>query len=178
MSREGALLVMVGVALVAIGLLAWAWWRRTHRDAALTAPVGEAPAGASIVAVYSGFYVATTRHGEPLERLAISRLGFRSRVDVTVTDRGIALDLTGQPRLWLSADRLVDAGQSTVAIDRVVEKDGLTRLSWRIADDTIVDSFFRPQQASARALADAIRPLISNSAPTSDPTSTPTGSDV
>ena len=61
----------------------------------------------------------------------------------------------------VDADGVVDAGQATVAIDRVVERDGLTRVTWRIDDDTLVDTYLRPQDASAKALADAIRPLTS-----------------
>lgn len=160
MSREGALVVMIGVAVVLLVLLAVAWMRRTRRDARYTAPVGELPEGAVETAAFSGLYVATTRHDEPLERLAITGLGFRSRVDVTVTTAGVALDLQGQPRIALTRDRLVDAAQATVAIDRVVERDGLTRISWRIDDDTVVDTYLRPQDASAKALADAVRPLI------------------
>ncbi len=160
MSREAALAVMIGVALVALALLAWAWMRRTRRDAGYSAPIGEAPADAAVRAVFPGLYVATTRHDEPLERLAIRGLGFRSRVQVTVTDAGVILDLPGQPRMFLATDRLVDAAQATVAIDRVVERDGLTRVSWRIDPDTVVDTYLRPQDASARALADAIRPLL------------------
>jgi len=159
-SREGALVVMIGVAVVLLVLLAVAWMRRTRRDARYTAPVGELPEGAVETAAFSGLYVATTRHDEPLERLAITGLGFRSRVDVTVTTAGVALDLQGQPRIALTRDRLVDAAQATVAIDRVVERDGLTRISWRIDDDTVVDTYLRPQDASAKALADAVRPLI------------------
>lgn len=160
MSREGALAVMIGVAVVALAVLAWAWMRRTRRDAGFAAPIGEAPAGASVLATFPGLYVATTRAGEPLERLAIRGLAFRSRADITVTDAGVVLDLPGQPRMFLPTDRIVDAAQATVAIDRVVERDGLTRLSWRIDDDTVVDTYLRPQGASARSLADAIRRLL------------------
>ena len=69
----------------------------------------------------------------------------------------------------LTPDRIVDVGQSTVAIDRVVEPGGLTRLTWRTDAGTVVDSYFRPQDASARALADAIRGIL---------TPTQTGSDA
>lgn len=157
MTREGALLVIVAVAAVLLGLGVWAWVRRTRRDEGLPAPVGELPGDARVSGTYPGLYVATTRAGEPLERLAIRGLGFRSRVDIAVTDAGVVLDLAGQPRMLIRADRIVDAGQATVAIDRVVERDGLTRLSWRITDDTVVDSYLRPQEASAKALADDIR---------------------
>ncbi|MET0781376.1 MAG: hypothetical protein ABWY26_02255 [Microbacterium sp.] len=160
MTREGALAVMVGGALVLLGLLAWAWWRRTRRDSGLPAPVGEAPKDATTLSTHETLYVATTRHGEPLERLAIRGLAFRSRADLTVTSAGIALDLTGQPRLFLPTERIAEVAQATVAIDRVVERDGLVRISWRLDGDTLVDSYIRPQDASARAVSDEIGALL------------------
>lgn len=169
MTRETALLVIVLVAVALVALGAWAWMRRARRDRGLTAPVAEVPEGASTIGAFSALYVATTRHGEPLERLAIRGLAFRSRADVTVTDAGVALDLTGQPRVFLATSRILGAGQATVAIDRVVEPDGLARLSWRLDDGTVVDSYLRPQDASARALTGAIGGILS---------STKTGNDV
>ena len=160
MTREGALAVMIAVAVVLLGLLAWAWWRRTRRDSGMQAPVGEAPTDAAILSAHETLYVATTRHGEPLERLAIRGLGFRSRADLTVTSAGVALDLTGQPRLFLPTERIVEVGQATVAIDRVVEKDGLVRIAWRLDGETVVDSYIRPQDASARAVSDEIGALL------------------
>jgi hypothetical protein len=177
MTREGALLVMIGVAVLLVAIGVFAWWRRTRRDATLVAPVGELPDGARTTYSSSGFYVATTRHGEPLERLAIARLGFRSRADVTVTERGVALDLVGQPRIVLGTDRLVSAELATVAIDRVVEPGGLVRLVWN-ADRTDgtreqVDSYLRPQDGSARALATAIAATLQ--APSTSTTPPTTG---
>lgn len=173
MTREMALLIIVAFTLALMGLGIWAWRRRTHRDAGLTAPRGDVPADAEVVSRFSGFYVATTRHDEPLERLAIRGLAFRSRVEGTVTTAGVALDLPGQPRLLLAASDLTAADQATVAIDRVVEKGGLARIAWRIDSDTIVDSYFRPQDTSARAVVDAVSTLISPQNST-----TPTGTDA
>ena len=160
MTREGALVIVIAVTVALLALLVWAWRRRTRRDAHLAAPVGEIPAGTATISAWTALYVATTRHGEPLERLAIDGLGFRSRSDVTVTDAGVALDVTGRPRIFLPADRIVDVAQATVAIDRVVERDGLVRLAWRLDDGTVVDSYFRPQDAPARALADAVAAIL------------------
>ena len=171
MTREAALLVIVGVAIVLLALGVWAWRRRVRRDSGLAAPVGEIPDGARHLASIPVLYVATTAHGSALERLAIRGLGFRARGTVIVTDAGVALDLQGQHRLFVPSARVVEVGQATVTIDRVVERDGLTRLVWRIDEDTLVDSYFRPQDASARALAAAIEPILPV------PTSPPTGSD-
>ncbi|MFH8249822.1 hypothetical protein ACH3VR_05565 [Microbacterium sp. B2969] len=169
MSQQGALLTMISVAVALLVTLVWAWIRRTRRDQALRAPVVDAPAGANVTTSFDGFYVATTKHGEPLERLAIRGLGFRSRAEVIVTDHGVALDLTGQPRVFLPTARIVGVAQATVAIDRAVEPDGLVRLDWRTDDGTVVDSYFRPQDASARSLADAVAAIL---------TPTPTGNDA
>lgn len=167
MSREGALVVMIGVAVMLIGLGVWAWLRRMRRDVQPLLAPGEIPDGATTTGEYDVLYVATTAHDQPLERIAAPGLAFRSRATVTVTDRGIALDLTGSPRAFLATDRIVEVGQSTVAIDRVVEKDGLTRLVWMTDAGTTVDSYLRPQNVSAHALADAIGTHT-----------TPTGSDA
>ncbi|WP_214467054.1 PH-like domain-containing protein [Microbacterium flavescens] len=169
MSQQNAILIMVGAALVLLALGTWAWLRRGRRDSGLRAPVAEIPPGAAIRSVLPVLYVATTRHEQPLERLSIRGLAYRSRADLTIADAGIALDLTGHPRVFIDADRIVGAGQATVAIDRVVERDGLLRLSWRLDDGTVVDSYLRPQTVSARSVADDIAGIG---------TSTQTGSDA
>jgi hypothetical protein len=176
-SREAAVLVMAAVAVVLIltGLLAWR--RRSRRDAGLSAPAGDAPEGAVVRFRSTGLYVATTRHDQPLERLAIRGLAFRSRADVTVTDRGLALDLTGQPRVFLAVGALVSVGQATVAIDRVVERDGLVRLAWTTPEGDVVDSYLRPQDVSARALSDAIADILPTTSTPLTPQQTP-GSDA
>ncbi len=166
MSREAALAVTIAFTAALLAVLAWAWWRRMRRDSGLSAPVGEVPVEAAALSRHEALYVATTRHGEPLERLAIRGLGFRSRADLTVTSAGVALDLTGQPRFFIPTEQIVDVAQATVAIDRVVERDGLVRIAWRRDGQTVVDSYLRPQDASARAVADEIGALL-----------TPTGTD-
>lgn len=159
MTREGAVAIMIAAAVAILAALALGWRLRTRRDRGLRAPFGEPPVGAVAAHWFPALYVATTRHDEPLERLAIKGLAFRAKAELIVADSGLVIDLAGQPRIHVPAERIASVGQSTVAIDRVVEKDGLVRVTWRIDDATLVDSYFRPQDASARALADAIAPL-------------------
>jgi hypothetical protein len=167
-TREGVLLLTLAFVVVLIGVGALAWMRRRRRDGGVQVPLGEAPDGASTLAQHRTLYVATTAYGEPLERLALQGWGFRSRADLVVTDAGLAVDLTGQPRAFFDTDRITEVDQATVAIDRVVEPGGLVRIAWRLDDGTLVDSYFRPQDASARAVADSIRPLLSPSSTGSD----------
>ncbi|MDW4572508.1 hypothetical protein R8Z57_06900 [Microbacterium sp. M3] len=160
MTREGALTIIVAVAVGLIGLLVWAWWRRMRRDAVALVHPGELPADAHVRGSYDVLYVATTRRYAPLERIAAPGMGFRSKATVTVADEGVAVAMTGQEPFLLAPEQIVDVSQSTVAIDRVVEPGGLTRLTWRTDANTTVDSYFRPQDASARALADAVAAIL------------------
>jgi len=176
MTHETILLLTIGLAVVLLAVGAGAWWRRSKRDIGLAAPTGDIPAGARVRETFAVLYVATTRHDEPLERLAIRGLGFRSRADITVTDRGLGIDLVGQPGLFLPVSSIAEVGQATVAIDRVVEPDGLVRLVWRTGDH-LVDSYFRSQDSSSRAVADAIAGILPAISPTSTST-TPTGIDA
>jgi hypothetical protein len=168
-TREGALTITVIVTLALIGVLVWAWARKAKRDAGPLIQPAELPASARVLATFETLYVATTKHDAPLERIAAPGMAFRDRATVTIADAGVAIDLTGQARIVLTPERIVDVGQSTVAIDRVVEPGGLTRLTWRTDVHTVVDSYFRPQDASARALADSIRSIL---------TTTSTGTDA
>ncbi len=160
MNREQALMLMIGIAIVLLALMAWGWYRRTRRDAEPLTGAHDLPEGTAVRARYDGLYVATTRHGEPLERIAAPGLGYRSRAEITIADAGIALDIPGQQRLVIPAERLVEVAQATLAIDRVVEKDGLVRVAWRTDPGTTVDTYLRARDASAAALAGSIRPLI------------------
>lgn len=183
MTREGALLVIIAVTLALVALGVWGWRRRGRRNAVRLIQPSELAPDAAVLGAFDGLYVATTAHDAPLERINAPGLGFRSRVGVTVTPAGVALDLTGQPRIVLTPDRIVDVAQSTVAIDRVVEKDGLTRLSWRTDAGDVVDTYLRPQQASARSLADAVRAILPQTPtgapqPQTGPHTAPTGTDA
>lgn len=176
MTRDGVIAAMIVLAVVLFALGVWAWRRRTRRDSGLAAPVGEIPTGATVVCELDGFYVATTPRDEPLERLAIRGLAFRSRTGVTVTSAGVALDLTGQPRMFVPLGVIDGVDRANVAIDRVVEPGGLVRLQWRLGE-TAVDTYLRAQDAGSRTLATAIAGILS---PTSDPSAPtiPTGTDA
>lgn len=148
-------LAMLALALIVIGLMAWGWRNRTRRDGALTVPFGEFADTPDTVHA-GGLYVATTAHDEPLNRLAVRGLAFRSRVSVAVDTPGIMLGGVASETVLIPADAITSVGRATVVIDRVVEPDGLVRISWRIAPDTIVDTYLRLQQTSPDTLIAAI----------------------
>jgi hypothetical protein len=173
MTREGAIAVMIALAVVLLALMAWGWWRRTRRDRSLAAPT-DVPVDAVVTASFSGLYVATTHHDAPLDRVAVRHLAFRGRCRIDVTTRGVLLRITGEPDVFVDRASIVGVGRATWTIDRVVERDGLVVLSWRLEPATVVDSYLRLQGGDPDALVHAIDPLR----PSAATTATPTGNDA
>ncbi|MDT0157186.1 hypothetical protein Q9R19_06055 [Microbacterium sp. ARD32] len=162
MSRELAILVTVAVAVLILVAMAIGWRRRVRRDSALTAPIG-VPEHAEVVARHEVLYVATTAHDQPLERIAMTPLAYRARGELALTDRGAALSLDGAPTVFIATERLLAADLATVAIDRVVEPNGLIRLVWRVTDGTIVDSYLRPASAGSQQILPELQRLVAGS---------------
>nr|WP_179435482.1 hypothetical protein [Microbacterium pseudoresistens] len=133
---------MLVVTLGVLAAMLFAWRARLRRDSRLSAPLG-VPEHAAIIDRREIAYVATTRHDEPLERLAVKPLVYRARGEAVITDRGLALSLDGTPTVYLASERIVAVDRATVAIDRVVEPGGLVRIVWRLDEATTVDSYLR-----------------------------------
>jgi hypothetical protein len=140
------LLPTLGILAVVVIVLALAivgWRRRVRRDASsgggystpgtLSAPTAEQPV----------LYVATTKAGQHLERLALPRLSFRGNATVTVRPEGITLAVSGEQAVFVPAAVISGVGAASVAIDRAVERDGLLRLGWTTSGGTAADSYFR-----------------------------------
>ncbi|MCU1545782.1 MAG: hypothetical protein JWP30_882 [Homoserinimonas sp.] len=172
--------VLMGIVLVVlVGLLALMYlgWRgRQRRQSGLpkTQPV-PADRGADLIST-EVFYVATTMANEPLNRVAVSGLGYRARASVTVSERGVILAIPGEADAFIPAAHLRGVDRATWTIDRVVEKGGLIVLAWNLtADDTTVavDSYLRLADGSTEAaLVSAMRELLRTPQP-QNPVHTP-----
>lgn len=135
--------VIIGAILLLAILGMYLGWRaraRRQSDIAAPPPVPESPGPIAIVA--SGLYVATTRAGEPLERITVRGLGFRSRATVSVAEQGVILELTGQPPMFIARDVLRGVDRGTWTIDTAVESGGLVVISWQLGDREL-DSYLR-----------------------------------
>lgn len=168
MTLERTLLAIV-FGLLVLGLLllmARSWRRRGTRDGHLSAyPVPAAPAAALLTERVA--YVATTKHGLPLERLLPRGLRFRAQGTLSVAQDGLTVTLAGSEALFMPAGELCEVSETTWAIDRAVETDGLSCVSWRMnstapGEPTIADSYFRVIDPARRAaVVTAISHLIS-----------------
>jgi hypothetical protein len=122
---------LMGLALIAIltGIAIWSWRRRVSKQEALM------PAPREIQTLAEGqkaFYVATTFAGRRLERVTAHGLGHRGRATLKVEADGIHISRTGEFSFMIPRIDLLSQGSNSAVIDRAVEKDGLTTLSWRL----------------------------------------------
>ncbi|TFC57198.1 hypothetical protein [Cryobacterium sp. TMB1-7] len=183
-SRTIATIITALVLLAVLALMLRSWRRRTKRDAALPAGYPQPADRGRELASAAALYVATTPRDTPLERLNIPGLGFRARGGVTVTEKGVLIELAGSPALFIPADAVQLVADATVAIDRVVEPGGLLLLGWRLNSvgvdttdpdtPTGVDSYFRfSDPVDRRAITEAIRSITAEPGTTEPGTTEP-----
>jgi hypothetical protein len=152
--------VLIGFAVI-IGLAIWGWTARKRRQRTIpaTAPM-PADVGA-LHAEFDGFYVSTTLDGQPLNRVAVRGLGFRSRATIAVTDTGVVLALPGN-NVFVPRETIREVTRANYTIDRVVEPGGLVLLAWTLGtgttSETRLDSYLRVPETEQ--LVAAIEGLI------------------
>lgn len=160
MDRLLPTLIILAVLVAIVGLMVLGWQRRRRRQSGLggLALIPDQVSAARLVV--DGWYVATTYANQPLERIAVRGLGFRSRATVAVHPEGIVLDRRGSEPAHIPTADLRSSGRATWAIDRVVERDGLVVIGWMLGS-TPVDSYFRlPNPTDAAQLVSAVTALL------------------
>lgn len=147
---------VIVIAVPAAILAVWGWRRRLRRQQAVPdLPV--VPAGLEVVSAHRGKYVATTTQGAPLDRITVRGLAFRGLATVVVTADGLIVARDGERDLWIARAALVGIDRATWTIDRVVERNGLHLVRWRLADRE-VDTYLRLDEP--REFDDAVASLI------------------
>lgn len=148
-----ALLCAAFVALLAVlaitGLLAR---RRRQRDIEAPTPwIDAAP-----VLVAEALYVATTRAGDPYDRVFAHGLGFRGRTRLAIDRDGVQL-VADRTELRIPAERIRSVERATWTIDRVVEPGGIIVVAHELGAD--VDTYLRIIGDDREAF-DALRGLV------------------
>ncbi len=156
--NQSQLIVGILIAVLVVGvflLMLRSWRRRVARQAPLGA-LATPPAGIAF-ATLEGLHLGTTFAGRPLDRVAVTPLGFRARGLVLVRPDGVELQLDGAGPVFIPVADLIGHGRATWTIDRGVEEDGLNRISWRL-HGTSLDSYFRMREPDG--FDDAVDRLI------------------
>jgi len=162
--------LVVAFLLILLALMFFGWRRRQRSQAGIprphTLPDDLEAASLSL----SGFYVATTVAGEPLNRIAVAGLGYRARATVGVHAAGLALAIPGQAPIFIPATDIRSVQKATWTIDRAVEQGGLILVRWALgnagADQLEVESYLRFGDDS-EALFESVQELHATSQPSS-----------
>jgi hypothetical protein len=163
MDRTVLLIEVFAGFVVIIGLAIWGWTARRRRQSSIPAPQPLPTDVGELRGEFEGFYVSTTLDGQPLNRVAVRGLAFRSRATIAVADAGVVLALPGN-NVFVPRDDIREVTRANYTIDRVVEPGGLVLLAWDLGE-TKVDTYLRVEETTE--LVSAIESLLSG-APVSE----------
>lgn len=130
--------LIIAVVAVILSLMVLSWRRRARSQSHLPA-LAPVPADlGEVLGTFDGLYLATTPSGDRLNRITVHGLGFRERGSVVVATTGFVI----LGNRFIAAGAAHGVSRASWTIDRGVEPDGLSVVSWTLGD-TAVDSYFR-----------------------------------
>ena len=127
-------LYQVGLAFAAVLLSVIAWagvtWRKRSRAQDLEIATPEYTEFSNVGT--NGYYIATTYAGQPLHRVSAHGLGFAGKAFLDVSEQGVRVHRIGERSFRIDSSSLLDLARTSGVIDKVVEKDGLLSLRWKL----------------------------------------------
>ncbi|MET7573873.1 hypothetical protein ABZT04_36125 [Streptomyces sp. NPDC005492] len=165
---------LVGLALF-IALVYWlmreGWkWRGTLQGDLPELPAVPEEQGPAKLAVLSmtGRYHGSTTAGQWLDRIVAHGLGTRSRVELTLTEAGLAVVRPGATDFFIPAGALREALLGKGIAGKVLSEGGLLIVTWAHGD-RLIDSGFRSDQAAEHTeWVDTLNSMINKSLQTTD----------
>ncbi|MDP9496287.1 MAG: transporter [Actinomycetota bacterium] len=159
MTGDRVLLTLATLAFAAgVSLLMLRGWRSRQRRQADVPPPPRPPAdpGPPVTEPVRGVFVGTTSAADWLDRIAVHGLSTRAAATLTVHETGVLVARDGADDLWLPYDDVLDAESGDALAGKVVGRDGLLIVTWRLGDRTLLSGFRGPRSAHP-ALAEAVR---------------------
>ncbi|CAM5630444.1 PH-like domain-containing protein [Streptomyces narbonensis] len=123
----------------------WKWRGSLQSDLPELATAPEAPGAATLT--LSGRYHGSTTAGQWLDRIVAHGLGTRSRVELTLTDAGIAVVRPGANDFFIPAEALREARLDKGIAGKVLAEGGLLIVTWAHGEK-LLDSGFRSDRAA------------------------------
>ncbi|MFB7607169.1 PH-like domain-containing protein [Streptomyces gardneri] len=121
-------------------------WRGSLQSDLPELPTAPAAPGAARLTL-SGRYHGSTTAGQWLDRIVAHGLGTRSRVELTLTDAGIAVVRPGANDFFIPADALREARLDKGIAGKVLAEGGLLIVTWAHGEK-LLDSGFRSDRAA------------------------------
>ncbi|MER5309657.1 hypothetical protein ABT034_17925 [Streptomyces sp. NPDC002773] len=121
-------------------------WRGSLQSDLPELPTAPPAAGAAKLTL-SGRYHGSTTAGQWLDRIVAHGLGTRSRVELTLTDAGLAVVRPGANDFFVPAEALREARLDKGIAGKVLAEGGLLIVTWTHGDK-LLDSGFRSDRAA------------------------------
>ena len=143
-------------AAIVVAMMWWGWSNRARRQVALPAPPPPpVPRGDVLVGATPGLFVGTVIAGQWLDRVVVHNLADRSAGWISVSTDGVHSEREGLAELFLPFALLVEAHTGDALAGKVVGRDGLLVLTWRLGDPAaggrVVQSAFRAEDHGVHA---------------------------
>ena len=123
----------------------WKWRGSLQSDLPELPTVPETAGTAKLT--LSGRYHGSTTAGQWLDRIVAHGLGTRSRVELTLTDAGLAVVRPGANDFFVPAEALREARLDKGIAGKVLAEGGLLIVTWTHGDK-LLDSGFRSDRAA------------------------------
>lgn len=163
MTADRVLLTLAVAGLgVGLSLLMLRGWRSRARHQAGLPPPPAPPAdpGDVVVAAVPGLFVGTTTAQDWLDRVAVHGLSHRSTGWLTVHRDGVLVEREGGVPLWLAPPDLLAAAPGEGLAGKVVGRDGLLLLQWRLGAQRLTSAFRADDATVHRRLAETVTAQI------------------
>lgn len=168
MNRTEFAFLMVGIAVVFLGLMWLGWRSRNRRDAGVAAS-SAALSGEVLGSFPRAAYVSTTPVGSPLERVAVPGLRYKGYAEVTVRRDGVSIQVTGEAPVTIAASQVRGSDTAQGRVGKIVERDGLSLLRWHPeagaqghGERDLESSFRLADPLEQRRFAEAVEAITDN----------------
>ena len=153
-----ALLLVAFASLVALAVRVWIN-RRNSQELVFEEP--SAPFDSPVSELATGFYVATTLAGEPLNRISAFGLGHRGKADFSISKAGLSIVRQGERSFAIGSESISSISLQQGTIDRVVESEGLISITWTLGNSSVETSLRIVDKAQRASFYQALENLVS-----------------
>lgn len=142
------LIIVVSVAVLWLGLVLLAlrgWRKRGRAQADLLGELPAVPAdlGRPVRGPETGMYLGSTLAPSWTTRIAVRDFGDRALVEYSEYPGGILLARTGASDIWIPAGAITAVRTENRLGGKVMTRDGVLAIRWRLPSGTEVDSGIR-----------------------------------
>jgi len=148
---KNVMAVISAIIFISLFVLAVRAWRSRilSQQSSFSEPLEALEYFGQLLISAKAFYVATTYAENVLERIAAYGLGARGNAQVFVFTEGLLVVRDGERSLAIDKANILSVDFGQVAIDKVVETDGLVQITW-LQEETKLITHLRVKEIELR----------------------------